>query len=352
MQNKENKLIIAIIIIVALGLLYLLSPILTPFLTGALLAYLADPLVQNLMRLRFSRLISSIIVFLCVFLILFLLILLLIPLIENQIAILVDVIPNSIAWVQDTIVPWLKETFGVSEAVINVVSLKKILTENLSKAGGAADWILKTVFASGIKIIEIVINLILIPVVMFYLLCDWNKFIMGIRNLIPRNAEPTVVKLSKECDEVLGAFFRGQFLVMLALGVVYSAGLTLIGLQVGVIIGLISGVLSIVPYLGFIVGIIIASIAAFVQFNTVSAVLLVCLVYAIGHLLEHMVLAPKLVGDRIGLHPVAVIFSILAGGYLFGFIGILLALPVASVVMVWVRYLHKRYQHSDMYQQS
>lgn len=351
-MRKENKFYFLLLIAGVIGTLYLLKPMLTPFFAGALLAYLADPLVNRFMSFKLSRLTSSIIVFAILFGVFVLLILLLIPLIQTQIARLVDIGPNMVAWVQNTILPWLKDTFGINEDFVNVETLKKALSDNLSKAGGAAGWFVQTVLQSGVKVLEVFVNIILIPVVTFYLLVDWDKVVMGIRNLVPRPQIATFVRLTKECDSVLGAFFRGQFLVMLALGTIYSVGLMLIGLQIGLLIGIIAGLLSIVPYLGFIVGMILASIAAFVQFGSLYYVLMVCLLFGVGHLIDPMFLTPKLVGDRIGLHPVAVIFSILAGGCLFGFMGVLLALPVASVIMVWLRYLHQRYKHSEMYQQS
>jgi predicted PurR-regulated permease PerM len=353
MQHKQTQFFSVLIGLLLVGsLLHLLGPILTPFVVGGLLAYLANPLVNILMRLHFSRLLSSVIIFVLLLIFIVLLILLLIPLMQKQIVIFVDVVPNMIEWVQNTIVPWLQQTMGVNEELVNIATLKKILGENLTSASGAVDWLLHKVLLSGEKIIEFFMNLILIPVVTFYLLCDWNKILFGLRSLIPRNSEPTVTELVKECDSVLGAFFRGQFLVMLALAAIYSIGLTVIGLQIGVLIGVLAGLLTIVPYLGSIIGVVTASIAAFVQFGTLSSVLLVWLVFIVGHLIEHVFLTPKLVGDRIGLHPVAVIFAILTGGTLFGFFGVLLALPVAAVIMVWVRYLHRRYRHSKLYQQS
>jgi predicted PurR-regulated permease PerM len=350
-MRKENKFFIIVLFLITISVLYFLQPILTPFFAGALLAYLADPLVTRLISLKLSRVTSSVIVFSGLFLILTLLVLLLIPLIQSQVASLADIGPNMVAWMQNTIIPWFQDTFGIQENPINVDTLKKALADNLPKAGGAAGWVIQTVLQSGVKFLEFFVNLILVPVVTFYLLIDWDKFVTGIRNLVPRHSVATFVKLSKECDNVLSAFFRGQLLVMLALGTIYSVGLMLIGLQIGLLIGIIAGLLSIVPYLGFVVGIILASIAAFVQFGTISKVILVCLLFGIGHLIDPMYLTPKLVGDRIGLHPVAVIFAILAGGCLFGFMGILLALPVASIVMVYLRYWHQRYKHSEMYQQ-
>jgi predicted PurR-regulated permease PerM len=352
MQHKNAKIFAVLVVILTGTLVYLLGSILTPFLVGALLAYLADPLVQKLMQLRVSRLLSSIIVFTLLFTVLIVVILLLIPLIQKQIMTLTDTIPNIVAGVQNTIVPWLQESVGLNTELINVASFKKMLADNLTSASGVVDWVVHKMLVYGGKLVEFFMNLVLIPVVTFYLLCDWNKVVNGVRSLVPRQSEPTFTKLLKECDSVLGAFFRGQFLVMLALGVIYSVGLSIIGLQIGITIGLIAGILTIVPYLGSIIGVLSASIAAYVQFGTVSSVLLVCLVFVVGHIIEHVFLTPKLVGDRIGLHPVAVIFAILAGGSLFGFLGVLLALPVAAVIMVWVRYWLARYRHSQIYQQS
>ena len=346
---NNNKIFYIIIGIVTLGLVYLLAPILTPFLVGALLAYLVDPLVRLLMRLKMPRLLAVIIVFFVLFAIILAVVFLLIPLIQNQLETLTEFIPATIAWMQETMLPALKERFGIQE-IINITTLKATLSDNWTKAGGLASWLFSTVLHSGFALIALITNLILIPVVTFYLLRDWDMVIRRARKLIPRSIEPTVVDLVTQCDEVLSAFFRGQLLVMFLLGVIYSLGLMMIGLKVGLAIGLISGLVAIVPYLGFIVGVTSASIAAYVQFGTLSAVAWVWVVFAIGQVLESNVLTPKLVGERIGLHPVAVIFAVLAGAVLFGFFGVLLALPVAAVIMVMIRYLNQQYQNSRLYQ--
>src|SRR3990167_6789102 len=344
-----NKTFVVILAAIFFALLYLLAPILTPFLVGTLLAYLVNQLVKQSMRLHLSRLTAVIIVFLVVLLIILLLTLLLVPLIEAQIVTLSQVIPNGIAWLQNTIIPWLKEYFGI-EQLINVDLLKTQLTQNLEKAGGAAAFSAQAVLYSGVALLHWLLNLFFIPVVAFYLLYDWRKLVDGIHSLMPRQYEPTIVKLVTECNEVLGAFFRGQFMVMLTLGIFYSIGLSLIGLQISLVIGLLVGLLSIVPYLGIIIGIITASIAAFVQDGTFVSVISVWVLFLIGQALDGMFITPKLVGDRIGLHPVAVIFSVLAGATLFGFFGVLLALPVASVIMVMLRFINQRYHASQLYQ--
>lgn len=352
MQQTQEKFFFLALVLVGLYAIYLLSPVLTPFLAAALLAYLGNPLVTGLERCHLPRILSVIIVFVLFFGVVVAFIFLLIPLIEKQISAFIESLPNMIAWVQDSIIPWIKERFNVNEGVVNVDSLKKVLLENYTKAGGTVNWVITTVLSSGYKIITWVMNLLLIPVVTFYLLVDWDKLISGLQKLLPRRIEPTVVALLKECDQLLSAFFRGQVLVMLSLGAIYSIGLSLVGLQIGLLVGLIAGLLSIVPYLGFIVGVVVASIAAFVQFGDFSAVLMVWSVFAFGQVIDNIFLTPKLVGNRIGLHPVAVIFSILAGGSLFGFLGVLLALPVASFIMVWVRYINSQYLKSKLYKEK
>ena len=181
---------------------------------------------------------------------------------------------------------------------------------------------------------------------------DWDLLIRGIRDLLPRNLEDEVSRTASDVDEVLAAFFRGQLLVMFALGVIYSVGLSVLGLEFGVLIGMGAGLLSIVPYLGSIVGVLVAVGVAVFQFQDVVHPLLVLVVFAVGQSAEGMYLTPKLVGDQIGLHPVAVIFAVLAGGQLFGFLGILLALPVAAALNVLVRHAHGKYRESALYNAS
>ncbi|OGT53308.1 MAG: hypothetical protein A3E84_01695 [Gammaproteobacteria bacterium RIFCSPHIGHO2_12_FULL_42_13] len=342
MQQLNEKFFALVIVLLAFSALYLLGPVLSPFLIGALLAYLVNPVVNKLAKFKIPRLLSIIITFIITLSLMVILLLLIVPLVEKQIITLANLIPN--------IIVWLKATFNLSSDIINVDAIKVMLTDNWDKAGGIAEWVLKTTLHSGIKMIESLMDIVLIPVVTFYLLCDWDLLLHGLRDSLPRRIESTIVKLVIECHEVLSEFFRGQLLVMLALGVIYSAGLAVIGLQIGLLIGIVAGLLSIVPYLGFIIGIVAASIAAFMQFGSMTAVLSVWIVFLLAHIIDHVFLTPKLVGNRIGLHPVAVIFAILAGGSLFGFVGVLLALPVAALIMVWVRYFYKHYQGSQLYQ--
>lgn len=300
------------------------------------------------MRWHLNRLTSVIIVFITLYSILIISILLLIPLIQEQVDALILLIPDIINWSQFTLIPEIATLFH-SQELVNPAAIKKLLAENWGQAGSVAGVFVITVLKSGILLLHWIINLIIIPLVTFYLLKDWNKFIKSIHDLIPKRFQAKTTLIAKECDEVLGAFFRGQFLVMLAIGIYYSIGLSVIGLKIGIILGLIIGIITIVPYLGFIVGILTASIAAYLQIGGMQPVFLVWLLFLVGQLLDALFITPNLVGDRIGLHPVAVILAVLAGGSLFGFFGVLLALPTTAVIMVWLRHLGRSYHESQLY---
>jgi len=330
-------------------LLYLLAPVLTPFLIAALLAYVGDPLADRLEALRLSRTVSVVIVFVGLTLLGLLLLVILVPLLERQLVVLGGKLPGLIDWVQQSALPWLREHLGLQGLALDLGTLKASVREHWQAAGGAAATLLSSVSRSGLVLAGWLANLLLIPVVAFYLLRDWDILVARVRELLPRTIEPVVADLSRQSDEVLGAFLRGQLLVMLGLAVIYAAGLWIVGLDLALLIGLGAGMVSFVPYLGFIVGIIAAGVAALMQFHDAIHLLYVALVFGVGQLVEGTVLTPLLVGDRIGLHPVAVIFAVLAGGQLFGFFGVLLALPAAAVIMVLVRYVHRRYKHSRLY---
>jgi predicted PurR-regulated permease PerM len=192
-------------------------------------------------------------------------------------------------------------------------------------------------------------NLVLIPILTFFYLRDWDLLVTKIASLVPREHIETVDRLARESSAVLSGFLRGQFLVMAILGVLYGAGLWMAGISLGLLIGIIAGLATFVPYLGPTSGIILGVLAALVQYGDVQHVMYVLIVFGIGQVIESYFLTPRLVGDRIGLSQVAVIFAVLAGGQLFGFVGMLLALPVAAVANVLLRYAHERYVQSDLY---
>jgi len=331
-------------------LIYQLSPILSPFLVGILLAYLGDPLVDRLERWKLSRTWGVILVFSLFTLLCLLLLLVLVPMLGKQLMHLYELAPLGLDWLQLTALPWVQARFGLDEDFWRVDQLKSAFSANLGSTKDVVAIILSQATASSIALLAWLANLLLVPVVCFYLLRDWDLIMAKLRTLLPRRREDAVMALMRECHEVIGAFLRGQLLVMLALAVVYSAGLMLLGVELGLLIGVLAGLASIVPYMGFVVGIGAAVIAVLFQFGLELYPLLgVAAVFTVGQMMEGMLLTPLLVGDRIGLHPVAVIFAVLAGGQLFGFTGVLLALPVAAVIMVLLRHVHDLYKLSDLY---
>jgi len=325
--------------------IYALAPVLAPFLTGALLAYLGDPLVGRLVRLGLPRTLAVVAVFIVIFAFLLAIPLWLVPLVENQIAVFARNLPTYLQWVQDVLLPWATGHLG--SPAIDLSNIKDLLVQQWQQAGGLAVRVVKVIGASGGALLAWLANLVLVPVVTFYLLRDWQRVLAALRALLPRAQAPLIESVARECDEMLATFLRGQLTVMLALGVMYSFGLWLVGLDLAFLIGLIAGLVSFVPYLGLIVGMAAAGVAALMQFHEVLPLVYVALVFGIAQLIEGTVLTPLLVGDRIGLHPVAVIFAVMAGGQLFGFVGVLLALPAAAVIAVIVRRIYARYKGED-----
>ncbi len=327
-------------------LIYLLAPVLTPFLVAAVLAYIGDPLVDRLEARKLSRTLSVTLVFIVLSIAALLLLLILVPMLERQFVLLGSRLPAYLDILQQKVLPSLSNYLGVDNATFDLATLKTLVREQWGTTVKGAFALLSR---SGMTLLAWGANLMLIPVVTFYLLRDWDIMVVRVHELIPRRAEAVVAKLARASDEVLGAFLRGQLLVMLALGTIYSVGLSLVGLELALLIGMLAGLVSFVPYLGFIVGIAAAGVAALMQFQELMPLVYVVAVFMVGQAVEGMLLTPLLVGEKIGLHPVAVIFAVLAGGQLFGFVGILLALPVAAVVMVLLRYTHEQYVGSSLY---
>lgn len=348
MSDRHKWQLMALIVGLSF-LLWLLGPVLTPFVIAALLAYLGDPLVDWLERLRLSRSGAVAIVFVLMTLVLVGVVLLLIPLLERQISAFIEQFPRYRDWFTGIALPWISQRTGFDVEGIELGSIYTMLQEHWQQAGGVAATLLGGISKSGLLILNFVLNLALIPVVAFYLLRDWDVMVEKIRMLIPRPIEPTVSRLARESDSVLGGFLRGQLSVMFALGMIYGIGLWMVGIDFALLIGTIAGLVSFIPYLGATVGVGIGLIAALVQYGDWTHVILVCVVFGVGQMLESMVLTPFLVGDRIGMHPVAVIFAVMAGGQLFGFVGVLVALPVAAVAMVLLRYLYEQYTASRLY---
>ena len=331
-------------------LVYELSPILTPFVLSAGLGWLGDPLVDRLERAGRARSTAVIIVFVLLTSLLAVVLFFLLPVLWEQVQTLIEWLPRLAAWMTEVAVPWIEQRFHVDLAqYVNPTLLFELIRTHWEEAGGIAYTLLGGLSSSGLALFGLLANIALVPVLTFYFLRDWDVLVGRIRELVPRPALPTVSRLASESNAVLAGFIRGQLSVMIVLGLVYGIGLRLVGLELGLLIGFVAGLVSFVPYLGAFVGVSAAVIASLVQHGDLFHLALVLAVFAVGQTLESFVLTPWLVGDRIGLHPVAVIFAIMAGGQLFGFLGVLLALPIAAVVMVVLRWLHARYRSSGLY---
>jgi predicted PurR-regulated permease PerM len=353
MSDAQKWLVLAFILFIG-WLIYLLAPILMPFAFAAILAYLGDPLADRLevikiKQFQLGRTGAVVVVFTLMLLIISIVLTILIPKIEFQISQFLSQLPSYAKWLNQTVIPWVELQSGIEISHIEGNKITALVKGHWQKAGQSAMTLMGSVSRSSMVVAEVIMNLVLIPVITFYLLRDWDYLVEKIHGLLPRRVAPTAKKLANETDSVLGAFLRGQFYVMLGLGIIYSLGLWLIGLNLAITIGMMAGLVSFVPYLGSIVGIAAACIAALLQFQDVMYLIPVAIVFIVGQSIESMLLTPWLVGNRIGLHPVAVIFAVLAGGKLFGFLGILLALPVASVVMVLLRHIHETYRDSTFY---
>ena len=338
-------------------LIYLLAPVITPFAISAVLAYVGDPLVDRLEKVslgrwKLGRTMAVSIVFVLMLSLLTVVLLIIVPLLVEQIRTLMHLLPRWIEWFSTTALPWLAGKLGFELKDFDTTQFTQVFKDYWREISSAAFKVVDYVSRGGLAVAALLTNLILIPVVTFYLLRDWDPLIRATHDLLPRNMEAEISRTVIEVDDVLGAFFRGQLMVMLALGLIYSIGLSLVGIELGILIGMGAGLLSIVPYLGSIIGVLVAAVAAVFQFQDVFHLLMVLLVFVVGQTAEGMYLTPKLVGDQIGLHPVTVIFAVLAGGQLFGFLGILLALPVAAALNVLVRNMLQKYRQSELYQSS
>ena len=338
------------VVLGVLWLLWLLAPVLSPFALAALLGWLGDPLVDRLERARFKRNTAVILVFSAMSLLLLVAAVLLVPMLEQQIVTLVHSLPGYRDWFVGTALPWVEQRTGLE--ILSWLDPERLFTlirEHWDRAGGIAATVLGYLSRSGFALLGLLANIVLLPVLTFFFLRDWDLLVARVGLLVPRDHADTVRTLARESDAVLGGFLRGQFLVMLILGVLYAIGLWGVGLDFGILIGILAGLLTFVPYLGPASIVVFGGIAAMVQFGDWQHLAGVAVVFTVGQIIESYWLTPKLVGDRIGLHPMAVIFAVTAGGTLFGFLGMLLALPVAAVANVLLRYAHERYTASSLY---
>jgi len=326
-------------------LLVKLSPILTPFIAAGLLAYIGDPLVDKLETFKIRRTLAVVIVFFGLTLAMILLVALLGPMIKTQVGGLAEKLPGYIEVLETKVLPTISGFLGISTE--GGFGWSQLVSEYGDKLSGMGSNVLKGIGKSSANLLGAFFSLLLTPILAFYLLRDWDIMVARIGALIPRRYQTKAFTLAKESDQALGSFLRGQLLVMLGLSIIYSIGLLILGLENALAIGILAGIVSFVPYLGFIVGIGLAGLTAFASGGSPMLLVGVLAVFGIGQAIEGTLLTPKLVGESIGLHPVTVIFAVMAGGQLFGFFGILLALPVAAVLSVFARHFYADFIEDD-----
>ena len=329
-------------------LLWLLAPVLTPFLVAAVLAYALQPAVERLVRRRIPRVVAVVLVEVAAIITVLAVLLLIVPILSKQLPLLREQIPLFAERLNTGLAPWLAR-LGVDVA-FDIASIKAFVLKYLD--ANFEDWMataLTSARIGGSILITVVGNAVLVPVVLFYLLMDWPHLIERARRMVPRRFRESVDGFFSECDAVLGQFLRGQVLVMLILAAYYAIGLALFGFDLALPVGVFTGLGMAIPYLGFGLGLVLALLAGVLQFASLYGVLAVAVVYGVGQLLESFILTPRLVGERIGLSPLAVIFALLAFGHLLGFVGVLVALPLSALLVVAVRRLRSIYMSSRMY---
>jgi predicted PurR-regulated permease PerM len=338
--------------------LWLLAPVLTPFVVAAILAYALTPVVDwldDMGRGRIPRVLAVVVVEVLFLLALLALMLLVVPILVKQLPLLREQVPPMLDRMNGGLQPFLSQ-FGVHVS-LDVAGLKAFAAEHLSaNFEDSLGRLLASAKLGGSVALSVVGNAVLIPVVLFYLLMEWRRFMGLLLVLVPPRLRGTVDSFTTEADGVLGQYLRGQLLVMGVLAVYYSAGLALFGLDLALPIGVFTGLAVAIPYLGFGLGLVLALLAGFLEFSAqtghISALVMVAVVYGLGQLLESFVLTPRLVGERIGLHPLAVIFALMAFGHLLGFVGVLIALPLSAVLLVAIRRLRSTYLDSTLYQDA
>ena len=328
-------------LLIALGFLIgALAPVLTPFIAGAILSYIATPIVAWLAAHRVPRAAGAVLIVLTIAALIAALVLVVVPLVSAEISQIATKMPELLTRAQTEWLPWLNTKLGTTIS-FDLTQLKSLLQDNAGAVGDLSAQLAGSLKLGGLMLLGVIVNAMLVPVVMFYLLRDWPTLIVGIDHLVPRAARPTVRNLAREIDAVLSEFLRGQGLVMLALAAYYCIALKLAGLQFWLPVGLVAGLLVFIPYIGFGMGFLLGMLAALTQFSSAGPIIAVAVIFGVGQILESFALTPYLVGDRIGLHPLAVIFALMAFGQLFGFVGVLLALPASAALLVAMRMLQR-----------
>ena len=337
-----------VVLVVVVLALWLLSEILLPFVAGLAIAYLLTPLTDRLERFGINRLAAALLIIAFVVLALVYLILLVAPIVGAQLSSFIDSVPGNVTRLQtllgDPSRPWLQKLLGVG------FSADKSIGDLVTQGVGWLTTFLRSLWSGGRALVSLFSLVVVTPVVAFYLIYDWHRMIRSVDSWIPIQYRDTVRELAREVDVAIAGFVRGQTGVCLILGSFYAVALTLTGLNFGLLIGLISGLITFIPYVGSMTGLVLALGVAVAQFwPAYGSIAVVLGIFLVGQFVEGNVLAPKLVGESVGIHPVWLIFALLAFGYLFGFVGLLVAVPLAATIAVLTRFALRRYLQSSLY---
>ncbi len=331
--------------------LWLLRGVLLPFVAGMAVAYFLDPIADRLERAGASRIVATVVITIGFVVVLVLVLALLVPMLQGQVAAFVARVPGYVEGLVTRAQPLLAQ----AQDYLDPEQAERLRAALGEFAGTAIAWfgrVLKDVLAGGVAIVNVLSLLFITPVVTFYFLRDWDRMVATVDGWLPRQSAATIRLQAAEIDRTLAGFLRGQASVCLMLAAFYGIGLTLVGLDVGMILGIAAGLISFIPYVGSIAGFVLGVLLAVAQSQEWVLPALVAGVFVVGQAIEGNFLTPKLVGDKVGLHPVWIIFALLAGGSLFGFLGILLAVPVAAVIGVLTRFALSRYLASPLYDNS
>lgn len=350
MSKSENKnwIFWITLLVIFTSLVYILRSVLLPFVVGIIIGYLLDPLATRLEKLKINRTLATCLVLLLVAVILIPAFIALVGMIDEQLALFINAVPKYMEALSQKIEPIIANIQD-NFPNFNQEKLREYLRGNMSNGLKLIGSLLRKLISGSYAVFNILSLVLITPIVTFYMLRDWNDFTKKVDSLLPKAYKKEIRTQAKEIDKIISSFIRGQLSVCVLLGTFYGVGLSFVGLDLGLLVGFIAGIISFIPYVGSIVGFITAMAIAFAQFNDWVPIAQVVGVFAVGQFLEGNFLTPKLVGDSIGLHPVWVMFALLAGGVLLGFLGLMIAVPLAAVIGVLARFAISKYKQSSLY---
>ena len=347
-KNNRNWIFWLVLFFVFAYLTYILRSVLLPFVAGIVIGYLLDPWATKLEKIGLNRTLATIAVLSLVIIFIVPALFLIFGVVQNEFIRFFDNAPQYITRIAAKIEPIfvdLQERFPQ----LQPARIKEYIAENMAGGVAFAGKIIKSVLANSFALINLLSLLLITPIVTFYMLRDWKHFIKKVDGLLPRRSKKSIRQQAREIDRAMAGFIRGQLSVCVLLGTYYSLGLYLVGLEMGVFVGFLAGIISFIPYVGSITGFLISILLALAQFNSWTGVAAVVAVFVTGQFIEGNFLTPKLVGDSVGLHPVWIMFALLAGGVLLGFLGLMIAIPVAAIIAVVIRHAIENYKKSNLY---